>query len=63
MITIVCAECGQGHYYAGRDLSTGRSLWAVCDECGHEVAEADLTLDEGEAVAWDEEGRLAYTTH
>ena len=61
-VTVIeCSECG-GHYYAGRNVITGETYFGLCHECGHTVAERDITLDWDERIAWDREGRLGYTT-
>lgn len=63
MTQIQCGECG-GAFYAGRDINTGREIFAMCDDCGHEVTAADITpnLEPGEVLTFDARGRLSYVT-
>lgn len=58
---IECSECG-GYYYAARHIGSSRPLFVMCGDCGHELTRGDIDLDEGETLAWDDEGRMGYTS-
>lgn len=51
---IECGECG-GAYYPTF------TVFAACEDCGHEMAQHDFILDEGESLTFIE-GPLGYTT-
>lgn len=59
---IACAECSAEAYYPARDINTGRDIWAMCSECGHEVAEVDIYLEDGDRLVWLPTGALGYFT-
>lgn len=58
---IECGECG-GTYYPARDLTTGRDIFAMCDDCGHEMSASDFIMDEGESLVFGPTDALGYIT-
>lgn len=59
---IACAECAKPAYYPARDVNTGRDIWAMCSECGHEINQCDILLEDGDRLVWLESGALGYFT-